>query len=248
MKFYLIGFFVAFLIGLTGVGGGTITVPLLILLGIEPTIAIGISLGFSALIKIPSSMIYFFKGHIDKKTLFYLSLGGIPGVVLGSLILRKIYQQDHLKSIMLLLIGVIIVISSLVNLWHTIKDYRPTTNKYMLLLPFCAFLIGFEVGTFSSGAGALGTLLLLSLTTLSPSDVVGTDIAFGLILSLIGGGIHLFQGLSDSSIIFKMVMGGIFGAIGGAYACMIFPKKPARIFLLIWLIFIGAMLFYRSLR
>ncbi|WP_048810075.1 sulfite exporter TauE/SafE family protein [Candidatus Methylacidiphilum infernorum] len=248
MKFYLIGFVIAFLIGLTGVGGGTITVPLLIILGIEPSIAVGISLGFSALIKIPSSIVYFFKGHIEKKTLFYLSIGGIPGVVLGSLLLGNIYRHNHLRSVILLMIGLTIVVSSLINLWYTLKDYRPTTNKYALLLPLFAFLIGFEVGTFSSGAGALGTLLLLSLTTLSPSDVVGTDIAFGLILSIIGGGIHLFQGLSDTNIIFKMVAGGVFGAVSGAYACMVFPKKPARIFLLFWLIFIGSVLFIRSLR
>ncbi|QSR89385.1 sulfite exporter TauE/SafE family protein [Methylacidiphilum caldifontis] len=248
MKFYIVGFFVAFLIGLTGVGGGTLTVPVLIMLGIEPSIAVGISLGFSALIKIPSSIVYFFKGHIEKKTLFYLSAGGIPGVILGSLLLGNIYKHDKLRSLILLMIGLTLVISSLVNLWHTLKDYRPTTNKYAILLPLFAFLIGFEVGTSSSGAGALGTLLLLSLTTLSPSDVVGTDITFGLILSLIGGGIHLFQGLSDTNIIVKMVTGGIFGAIGGAFACIIFPKKPARIFLLLWLIFVGSMLFIRSLR
>ncbi|QSR83880.1 sulfite exporter TauE/SafE family protein [Methylacidimicrobium sp. B4] len=247
-KFYFLGFCIAFLIGLTGVGGGTLTVPILLFLGIEPAVAVGVALGFSALIKIPSSLIYFLKRDINQRILLLLSLGGIPGVVAGSFLLAHVSRKGHLGSFILLAIGLTVVLSSLLNLWFTLTEHRLHLHRYLRWLPAFSFFIGLEVGSFSAGGGALGSLLLLTLTKLSPSEVVGTDIAFGMLLSLVGGGIHAHQGLSDSQLIFAMVAGGILGAIGGSYACTIIPKKPARVFLLVWLIFVGSMVAIRAVR
>jgi hypothetical protein len=247
-KFYLLGFCIAFLIGLTGVGGGTLTVPILLFLGIEPAVAVGVALGFSALIKIPSSLIYFFKGEINKRILLLLSLGGIPGVVAGSFLLAHASRKGHLGSFILLAIGLTVVLSSLLNLWLALTDHRLQLHRYLRWLPLFSLLIGLEVGSFSAGGGALGSLLLLTLTKLAPSEVVGTDIAFGMILSLVGGVIHAHQGMSDAHLVSAMVGGGILGAIGGSYACTIIPKKPARVFLLVWLIFVGSMVALRAIR
>ncbi|WP_018290761.1 sulfite exporter TauE/SafE family protein [Verrucomicrobium sp. 3C] len=247
-KFYLLGFCIAFLIGLTGVGGGTLTVPILLFLGIEPAVAVGVALGFSALIKIPSCLIYFLKRDINQQILLLLILGGIPGVVAGSFLLAHVSQKGHLGSLLLLVIGLTVVLSSLLNLWFTLTEHRLHLHRYLRWLPALAFFIGLEVGSFSAGGGALGSLLLLTLTKLAPSEVVGTDIAFGMILSLVGGGIHAHQGTSDAHLIYAMVGGGVLGAIGGSYACTIIPKKPARVFLLVWLIFVGAMVALRAIR
>lgn len=247
-KFYFLGFCIAFLIGLTGVGGGTLTVPILLMLGIEPTIAVGVALGFSALIKIPSSFIYFLKGDINKRILLLLSFGGVPGVAAGSFLLAHVSRKGHLGSTILLAIGLTVVLSSLLNLWSTFTEHRFVLHRYLRWLPLFSFLIGLEVGSFSAGGGALGSLLLLTLTKLTPSEVVGTDIAFGMLLSLVGAGIHVHQGMSDSQLVFAMVGGGVLGAIGGSYACTIIPKRPARIFLLVWLIFVGAMVTIRAIR
>ncbi|MGD9896899.1 MAG: sulfite exporter TauE/SafE family protein [Candidatus Methylacidiphilaceae bacterium] len=247
-KFYLLGFCIAFLIGLTGVGGGTLTVPILLFLGIEPPIAVGVALGFSALIKIPSSLIYFLKGDINKRILLLLALGGIPGVVAGSFLLAHVSRKGHLGSLILLAIGLTVVLSSLLNLWFTLAEHRLVLHRYLRWLPLFSFFIGLEVGSFSAGGGALGSLLLLTLTKLAPSEVVGTDIAFGMILSLVGGAIHAHQGTSDSHLVLAMVGGGFLGAIGGSYACTIIPKKPARVFLLVWLIFVGAMVAVRAVQ
>lgn len=247
-KFYFLGFFIAFLIGLTGVGGGTLTVPILLFFGIEPTVAVGVALGFSALIKIPSSLIYFFKGDINKRILLLLVLGGIPGVVAGSFLLAHVSRKGQLGSLILLAIGITVVVSSLLNLWFTLTEHRLHLHRYLRWLPAFALCIGLEVGSFSAGGGALGSLLLLTLTKLSPSEVVGTDIAFGMLLSLVGGGIHAHQGMSDSQLIFAMVAGGVLGAIGGSYACTVIPKKPARVFLLVWLILVGVMVSLRAIR
>ena len=75
-----------------------------------------------------------------------------------------------------------------------------------------AFPIAAEVGFSSSGAGALGTVALLGLTSLSAAQVVGTDLTFGLVLSLVGTGIHMIGGSYDSSLLWQLGIGGIFGA------------------------------------
>jgi uncharacterized membrane protein YfcA len=77
--------------------------------------------------------------------------------------------------------------------------------------------------------------------------VVGTDILFGLVLSAVGGGIHIGMGTLDYGMIFKLVSGGIFGSIAGAYLAAKVPGKPFRVALLVWLIFIGSQLLYRGL-
>jgi uncharacterized membrane protein YfcA len=85
---FLLGFLIAFAIGVTGVGAGTVTAPLLILaLGLPPEVAVGTALLFGFLVKVPAGAVYLLRGQVAPWPLLRLLLGGVPGVVLGSLLL-----------------------------------------------------------------------------------------------------------------------------------------------------------------
>src|SRR5439155_540876 len=108
--------------------------------------------------------------------------------------------------------------------------------------------IGAEVGFSSAGAGALGALCLMSLTTLIPAAVVGTDLAFGLVLSVIGGGIHAAMGDLNGPVLIKLLTGGIIGAVGGALLSSRLPSQKLRFVLCLMLVALGAQLTYNSVQ
>jgi hypothetical protein len=103
-----------------------------------------------------------------------------------------------------------------------------------LMLP-----IGAGVGFSSSGAGALGTVMLLSLTSLSTPQVVGTDLAFGLGITLVGSGIHMIHGQFAAGLLIKLVIGGVVGAVFGSWLAPKIPNRWLRFGLSLWLLFIG---------
>jgi len=114
------------------------------------------------------------------------------------------------------------------------------------LLSWLMFGVGAEVGFSSAGAGALGSAALLVLTPLLPAQVVGTDIAFGFIVSFIGSGAHWFTYASNPELLKQLVIGGFAGAIAGTLLGTRIPRRPMRIALWIWLLVLGCQLLLRS--
>ena len=240
---FLLGFLIAFAIGVTGVGAGTVTAPLLILaLGLPPEVAVGTALLFGFLVKVPAGAVYLLRRQVDARALLRLLLGGVPGVLLGSLLLT---QLKGAKDLVLLLVGLTVVLSAGLGLWRGLKGVGRGRERPWLLPP-AAFGIGLEVGFSSAGAGALGTLLLLHATRLSPQKVVGTDLLFGLVLALLGGGVHLAFGQVAPSLLLALASGGVAGGLLGALFATRLPKEPLRLALLPWLLFIVAQLVYRG--
>ena len=92
-------------------------------------------------------------------------------------------------------------------------------------LPWLAFPIGVESGFSSAGAGALGTVLLLNYSEMAPAQVVGTDIAFGLVLAIIGIAVHWTFGSISTPILLELLAGGVPGVVLG---CLLARKVPAR--------------------
>jgi uncharacterized membrane protein YfcA len=106
--------------------------------------------------------------------------------------------------------------------------------------------VGAEVGFSSAGAGALGSAALLSLTPLSPAQVVGTDIAFGFLVSLVGSGAHWFSHASNPDLLVHLIIGGVFGAVCGTFLSVRIPRRPLRFALLVWLLILGGQFLYNS--
>ena len=245
---FLVGFLIAFVVGLTGVGAGAITAPVLILFFKLPAaMAVGTALAFAAVIKFAVAPMYFMRKQVHLRILLLLCAGGIPGV-LGGVVLVSALNNKRLEGTMLVLVGATVALMAMYSLYRSLQKNRPVTgHDRSHWLPFIAVGIGAEVGFSSAGAGALGSLALLNLTTLLPSQVVGTDMLFGLVVSTIGGGLHFTSGHYEGAILLKLVIGGVIGALVGANLSAILPARPLRIALSGFLIALGVQLCWRGL-
>ena len=235
----VLGFLIAVAIALTGVGAGTLTTPLLILLlGLPARTAVGTALVFGAVVKLLTAPVYLLRGQVNGRAFTYLIAGGLPGVLAGSLLLHGIRS-----SLMMALIGLTITIAALLNLFRASAGPRRNRTNW---LAFVGLPIGAEVGFSSAGAGALGALALLSLTPLTAAEVVGTDLCFGLALSVVGGGIHTALGSLDTSVLLKLLIGGVPGALTGAMLASRLPSKQLRFALSLAMVVLGAQICWKG--
>jgi uncharacterized membrane protein YfcA len=245
---YFIGFVIALFIALTGVGAGTVTVPVLVLfLGVPAPIAVGIGLMFATAVKlilVPSQIL---RRNVAWRTLGFMLLGGVPGVIIGSLFLKHLIHAGS-QNLLNGILGLILISTAAWQIIFLLRPKKLDENRRdrSPLLSWLMFPVGAEVGFSSAGAGALGSAALLSLTTLAPAQVVGTDIAFGFTVSLIGSGAHWFSQASDPTLLIQLIEGGVAGAVGGTLLSTHIPRRPLRFALWIWLMILGGQLLLNS--
>jgi hypothetical protein len=244
----LLGFAIALAIGMTGFGGGTLTVPALILLWNVPAAqSIGTAMIFSTIVKLVAVPSYLVRGQISTRALVPLLAGGLPGVLAGTLLLARL-REAALESAILVLVGATIALVAAVSLWKQWRASHPVAGRSRpLLLGALAFPIGWEVGFSSAGAGALGSLLLMSFAPLAPVQVVGTDLVFGLVLSSVGGGLHWGLGSVDPVLTLKLASGGVAGALAGSWLSTRVPARAFRLAILSLLVLLGAQLFWKGI-
>jgi uncharacterized protein len=238
---YFIGFVIALFIALTGVGAGTLTVPILVLfLHVPAPAAVAIGLTFSAAVKLVLVPAQILRRQVAWRVLGYMLLGGLPGVLIGSLGLRHLVTSGS-QNLVNALLGAILVGTASWQIATLIRPMRwnPHAADRSRLLPWLMFPVGAEVGFSSAGAGALGSAALLSLTSLLPAQVVGTDIVFGFLLSLIGSGAHWFSAVADPALLIRLIAGGTCGAISGTLLSASIPRRPLRFALWLWLLLLG---------
>src|SRR5215469_9828828 len=206
---FALGFGIAVIIALTGVGAGSLTTPLLILLlGLPAKECVGTALIFATVVKILSVPGYWARKQVNWRIFWYMTLAGTPGVIGGALLLNKVPA-----NMVTGFVGLTIMIMALVNLIRF--DHVTPHDRSKWLMPVGA-LIGAEMGFSSAGAGAIGALAMMSLTTLTTPQIVGTGLGFGLALSAIGGAIHAGMGDVNSAVLWKLLVGGVVGALTGA--------------------------------
>jgi uncharacterized membrane protein YfcA len=240
---FALGFVIALAISLTGVGAGSMTTPLLILLlGVAPTTAVGTALTFGAIVKLASVPFYAFRRQVNLRILRILLAGGIPGVLLGAFSLEWL-KRASFSGVLYITLGGLIVFTAL---FHLYRMFRPRPESGHRERPHwiwsLAFPIGAEVGFSSAGAGALGSLLLLSFTRLTAAEVIGTDLCFGLALSAAGSVIQVGAGNYDAALLIKLVIGGLIGSLCGSMLAGRLPQRPLRVALLLMLVILGTQL------
>src|SRR5579875_698749 len=235
-----LGFVIALAIALTGVGAGSMTTPLLImLLGVSPATAVGTALTFGAVVKIATVPAYAFRRQVNLRVLGYLVAGGLPGVIAGGFLLNHLKHGPY-QGALYTVLGAIIVGTALFHLYRVFRPKpQPRNHDRSWMLPLFSLPIGAEVGFSSAGAGALGSLLLLGLTPLTAAEVVGTDLCFGLALSLVGGLIQVGAGNYDAALLWKLVVGGLIGAFTGSLLAGRIAPRPLRVGLLLALVILG---------
>ena len=244
---FLLGFVIAVLIGLTGVGGGSVTAPALVLfLGLAPAESVGTALIFTAIVKLVAAPIYIARKQVNFRILWLLLAGGVPGVLAGSYLLARLSATQH-RGPLFAVLGATIILMAGVNLYRLLfpRPNAPVRN-HTRWLPWMAIPIGAEVGFSSAGAGAVGSLVLMTFTQIATAQVVGTDVLFGLGLSLGGGGISLAMGNYHGALALKLAAGGVAGAFVGAHLLSVLPPRPLRVALSLWLVSMGGQLCWRA--
>jgi uncharacterized protein len=224
MMHLLLGFVIALCVGLTGIGGGSFTVPaLLLIVGLPAAEAVGTTFVFAGVIRLIAAPFYLASRQVNSYYFRLLILGAVPGLVLGMLALRLLAKQGS-SPIIVILVGLLLALSSSISFIPR-AQVPEFARKNSHWLPWLAFPIGLESGFSSAGAGALGTVLLLNYSEMTPAQVVGTDLLFGLVLAVIGGAIHWTFGSISTHVLTQLLLGGVPGVILG---CVLAPRVPAK--------------------
>jgi len=220
----LIGFAIALAVGLTGIGGGSFSVPALLLVaGLPATAAVGTAFVFAGVLRLIAAPFYLIGRQVNRKYLTVLLQGSIPGLLIGTYLLHWM-SDGPWAPLVVIMLGIVLGISSGLSFAQRLQ--RPGfAKRNARWLPWLALPIGIESGFSSAGAGALGTVLLLNYSEMTPPEVVGTDILFGLVLAVVGAAFHWSIGSIRHTELFQMLSGGIPGVLLG---CAFARKVPVK--------------------
>ncbi len=227
MTHLLLGFVIAFAVGLTGIGGGSFTVPaLLLIVGLPAGEAVGTAFVFAGILRLIAAPFYLAAKQVHTRYFRLLVQGAVPGLVLGMYFLHVLAKNES-SPFVIILLGILLALSSSVTFVPRVQN-QGFALKNSRWLPWLAFPIGVESGFSSAGAGALGTVLLLNYSEMTPTQVVGTDLLFGLVLAVIGGVVHWTFGSISTVILLQLLVGGIPGVIAGCFLARMVPARKLR--------------------
>jgi uncharacterized membrane protein YfcA len=253
------GFAVGLIVGITGVGGGSLMTPLLVLLfGVSPTVAVGTDLLYASLTKTMGSWVHGRNGTVDWKVVGLLSLGSFPAA-LATIALLKYLDLDEqtLRNLVTNVLSVALLSTAAALL---LKDQikklarRKDGTVYELhhrYLPGATIATGVVVGTLvtisSIGAGVLGTVALLFLyPRMASVKVVGTDIVHAVPLTAVAGMGHMALGTVNFVLLGSLLLGSLPGIYIGSHLSAKVPEKFLRPVLATMLLVIGLkMVFYK---
>jgi uncharacterized protein len=243
----LIGFVVGTLIGMTGVGGGVLLLPVLIfILGVPPIVAVGSDALFNFVTKIGSSAVHINKGTVRRKVVLALATGSVPGSILGvSLLghLRTVYGGG-VNTFITTAIGILLICVPTLLLFQTeIEEHvahRPPTMKSFAGMSAIGLLAGFLVGMTSVGSGSIIMMLLLLFYSFPPKVMVGTDIVHAMVLTGVTSLLHFRLHNIDFYLVGALVLGSIPGGLLGSYLSTRLPVPWLRRLLCAVLLATGA--------
>jgi uncharacterized membrane protein YfcA len=246
------GFLVGFIVGVTGVGGGSLMTPLLVLVfGVAPATPVGTDLLYAALTKLGGSWAHSRRGTVDWKIVKLLATGSLPAALLCMALLHYLAMDEkHLKSLITGVLSVALVLTALALLLKPwLQNLASSTEgvAYELHghhLPGATILTGAVLGvlvTLSSvGAGALGVVLLLFLYPRIPTaKIVGTDIAHAVPLTLVAGLGHAVLGTVNFGLLGSLLLGSLPGIYLGSHLGVKIPDRVLRPILATMLMIIG---------
>ncbi len=232
------GFVVGLLVGLSGVGGGSLMMPLLVLLfGVSPLVAVGTDLAYSVPTKILGAVVHARQGTLSRRLVALLCAGGIPGALAGvaGLAFLKAHVSLDLVNLILrhVIGGLLIGIAITIVVAHFVVGERSGT--WMPLRPRApiivavAALVGFLVSVTSIGAGSITlTALALVLPRLPLQTLVGSDIAFAAIIVPVAALGHVSLGSINFPMTASLLAGSLPGVYVGSRLCAVLPQRFLR--------------------
>src|ERR1700693_2692101 len=220
----LVGFVVGVLIGMTGVGGGVLLLPVLIFgLRVPPILAVGSDALFNFVTKIGSSYVHLARGTVKLNVVLSLAGGSIPGSILGVGLLKHLrtVYGGGVNTFITTAVGILLICVPTLLLFQTqIAAHvasRPPTMKSLGGLSAIGLFAGFLVGMTSVGSGSIVMLLMLLFFFFAPKVMVGTDIAHAVILTGVTSLLHWRADNVDAHLVGFLLIGSIPGGILGSH-------------------------------
>lgn len=248
------GFIIGFLIGVTGVGAGSLTTPMLISgVGVPPAVAVGTDLLFAAITKASAAWRHHSLGNVDWGILRWLAAGSLPGagLILGWLYLAE-PDTEVLAGYIRQVLAIALIVSAIAIILHVIfKDRSPHSDAPVAVRPLPTFGYGFILGILvaltSVGAGAIGVAVLAGLYPLMLARrVVGTDIVHAVPLTLLAGAGHAGLGNIDINVLIGLLVGSVPGIALGSRVTGLLPDWLLRVALALVLSYASYLLYQNT--
>lgn len=239
LTYVISGFAVGALVGLTGVGGGSLMTPLLTLMfGVSPTVAVGTDLAFASTTKAAGTLAHRFRGTVHWEVVRHLCYGALPAAVFASIALKYFGALDkeigqiirYSIAFSVLLTVVALLFRGRMQAWVIRHPEKQLQGRNLVA---ATILVGAVLGTLvtisSIGAGAIGaTILVLLYPRLSPAEIAGTDIAYAVPLTAIAAFGHWWLGSIDWQLLLALLLGSVPGITIGSLAAKAVPEKILR--------------------
>ena len=254
LAFVFAGFFVGTIVGLTGVGGGSLMTPILIFLfGVKPYLAVGTDLLFAAFTKMGGTIKLARSGRIDWRVVRNLSAGSIPASLLTLYILHTVGPADpKVQTVMTTTLGCALLLTAAATLYKAVRgkvspktveagqELAAATPKHWSLPLLFGALIGTLVTITSVGAGAIGVTVLMILYPMLPLPrIIAADIAYAVPLTLVAGLGHAGLGTVDWSMLTALLCGSLPGIWIGSHLNTRAPERLIRSLLSLLLAYAG---------
>jgi uncharacterized membrane protein YfcA len=246
------GFSVGLLVGMTGVGGGSLMTPLLIMLfGVHPATAVGTDLLYAAATKAGGGLVHGWARTIHWPAVIGLASGSIPASILTLLVLWWLdLSAESVRSLVnsVLCFALMLTATSLIFRKYIIERLRARMERYdEATIARATVLVGAALGVLVSissvGAGAVGvTALLLLYPQLPMARIVGSDIAHAVPLTLVAGAGHWAMGSTDWQLMGVLLIGSLPGIVIGSYCAVRVPETALRLLLAAILIVVAGKL------
>ncbi|MCW3013205.1 MAG: sulfite exporter TauE/SafE family protein [Solirubrobacterales bacterium] len=234
------GLGVGVLVGLTGIGGGSLMTPLLILFaGVQPVVAIGTDLAYGAITKTLGGWRHFRKGTVDLGVSKWLAVGSVPGSLVGVALVNELHRKYGKGFDDVLLISIAVALAIVAGTVLTRALFMPAlvareqhsvtlTRSVRVGASGIGFVLGLLVGMTSVGSGALIGLALILVFRLTPHRVVGTDVFHAAILLWAAGLAHWFTGSVDLVLMANILIGSLPGVLIGTHLITRVPAAGLR--------------------
>lgn len=255
LQFVASGFAVGLLVGMTGVGGGSLMTPLLTLLfGVHPAVAVGTDLAFASLTKGVGTFTHRMRGTVHWDIVRRLCIGALPAALVASLALKHFGTLNKeigllirymIASSVLLTVIALLFKRKMLN-WITAHPERQLQGAALRNATILSgAVLGVLVTISSIGAGAIGaTLLVMLYPRLTAAEVAGTDIAYAVPLTAIAAAGHWWLGSIDWTLLLTLLVGSVPGITLGAYAARAVPERLLRALLAVTLVAVAAKLIF----
>lgn len=248
LLYILAGAAVGFIVGITGIGGGALMTPLLLLFGFPPNIAVGTDLMYASLTKASGVISHHKQKHVEWKLVKLLAIGSIPAALITGYSLQNIFEDsESYEALIKNSLGFMLLLTAFVVIFRkqlqrfTLRSKSSSEKSRDALTLFMGIVLGILVTLTSVGAGAIGTAVLMLLyPALRSSHVVGTDIAHAVPLTACAGLVHMALGNVDFGLLFALLVGSIPAIQLGSKVSHHLPDNVLKPLLASILFFLGA--------